>query len=501
MKSFKKIAFSIALGVMATGAVANDEYDWARGANQVDSSIGKLDYKNGFPSDETSQKLYDELDYQRAVQAYIDTVPFVAFQALYEGLVVAGAGQVNDVPVFSKLLNAKTCVFTGNETTIYGLNAIYLNGEPVVLEMPAGAIAGMIDNAWQQELTPLGLVGPNKGKGGKFLIIPTDYEGKIPSGYRVIKSDTDKVIWMARGFVTEKSTAEDARNLLRTIKPYTLSQVGKKVNYNVVNLGEEAHDWCYKDTDGYFDTLANGWSKEPGRTQDKMLNSKLATLGIKLNEKRVQPDQRLSKILSKAEVMGRSMVNNLAYKSHDDDITKWKGKRYENVFLGDNIQWEDDKYIDINRRALYAYQAITTSFAMIAEWVGMGSKYFAAIMDSEGNRFDGGNTYRIPVPANVPAGRFWSVTIYDSATRSILDNKNGVASIDSYGNFERSKDGSVDIIFSPNKPKGMEKNWIQTNPGQGYFLYFRIYSPEKEYYSSFIMDDVEHIKDGKVSLR
>ncbi|WEM44309.1 DUF1214 domain-containing protein (plasmid) [Photobacterium sp. DA100] len=503
MSFFNKLACAVAVSAVAFSATAaNNNHDWARGSHQVDTSIGKLEYYNGFPTDETAQKLYDELDYQRAVQAYIDTVPFVAYQGWYEGLVKIGAGKVTDTPVFTKMLDASTCIFTGNETTIYGANAFFLNGKPVVLEIPAGIMAGLINNAWQQELTPIGLVGPNQGKGGKYLILPPGYEGDIPEGYQVIQSDTDKIVWMARGFVTPNQTEEGARDLLRKINGYELANAGKNNKPNIVDLGEGADDWCYTETNGYFDQLARGWEKEPGRVQDKMLQGKLYTLGIPVGEKRVAPDARLQKILDKAEVMGRSMVNTIAYASKDEDITKWEGRKYENVFLGkDATVWENDKYIEVDRRAQYTYQAITASHAMVAEWVGKGSKYFAGTVDNDGKRYDGANTYRVPVPAKVPAGRFWSVTLYDSATRSILKNKTGVASIDSYGDFERNSDGSVDIILSPNKPEGMEKNWIQTNEGAGYFFYFRVYSPEKEYYTSFIMDDVEHVKDGEVSLR
>lgn len=503
MRFSRITSLTMALTMAALAPLTSaDEYDWARGSNQVNSPIGTLEYLNGFPTADTAQKLYDELDYQRAVQAYVDTIPFVAYQGLYEGLVEIGAGKLGDTPVFSQLLNSGTCVFTGNETTIYAINAFYLDGEPAVLEMPPGALAGLINNAWQQEMTPVGLVGPNQGKGGKWFVRPPGYEGETPEGYLPLDSDTNKVIWMARGFVTETSTAEDARDLLRTIKGYRLSQAGEAIKPNVVNLGEESHDWCYPDTGGYFDLLARGWEKEPGRTQDKILQGKLFTLGIKVGEPRVAADERLAGILDKAELMGHAMVNTLAYASKDPDITKWDGRMYENVFLGkDATIWENDKYIEVDRRAMYAYQAITTSYAMVAEWVGKGSKYFAGTVDSEGKKYDGSNTYRVPVPAKVPAGRFWSITVYDSATRSMIQNKTGLASVDSYADFERNSDGSVDIILSPTRPAGMERNWIQTNPNQGFFFYFRVYSPEKEFYTSFIMDDVEHVKDGRVQVR
>jgi hypothetical protein len=41
----------------------------------------------------------------------------------------------------------------------------------------------------------------------------------------------------------------------------------------------------------------------------------------------------------------------------------------------------------------------------------------------------------------------------------------------------------------------MESNWVQTIPDRGFFLYFRLYGPEKEWFDrSWKLDDIEHIE-------
>ena len=113
---------------------------------------------------------------------------------------------------------------------------------------------------------------------------------------------------------------------------------------------------------------------------------------------------------------------------------------------------------------------------------GKGSKYTSTYVDKNGDYLDGGKTYKLRVPPNVPVRGFWSVTVYDPVTRSQLQTGQSLPSISSQNNPPANSDGSVDIYFAPEKPEGVaETNWLQTVPGKGFFPFYRFYGPLRAY--------------------
>ncbi|MBM7322099.1 DUF1254 domain-containing protein [Agrobacterium sp. S2] len=127
-------------------------------------------------------------------------------------------------------------------------------------------------------------------------------------------------------------------------------------------------------------------------------------------------------------------------------------------------------------RTLFYYAATINTPAMAVAMPGVGSQYAAANLDSEGNPFNGGKTYVLHVPANVPAKDFWSVVIYDTQTRSMLQTDQPFPSLSSEKDLKRNPDGSTDIVFAPERPAD-SPNWIQTIPGKSWFTIFRLYGP------------------------
>jgi hypothetical protein len=115
---------------------------------------------------------------------------------------------------------------------------------------------------------------------------------------------------------------------------------------------------------------------------------------------------------------------------------------------------------------------------MAAKIIGKGSKYAAAYLDADGNPYDGNKTYKVNIPANVPAKDFWSFTLYDNQTRAMLQTDQQFPGIDNNKpGIIQNTDGSYDVYFGPNAPKGQENNWIQTVPGKGWNMLFRLYGP------------------------
>jgi hypothetical protein len=141
------------------------------------------------------------------------------------------------------------------------------------------------------------------------------------------------------------------------------------------------------------------------------------------------------------------------------------------------------------------YEAVTTSGGMVTTKPGSGSIYQAAYADKDGDWLDGGKSYTLHMPAKPPAGQFWSVAVYSWDTRTLIDNKQKRAAQSSRQDLIKNKDGSFDLYYGPTAPKGKEKNWVQTIPGQGWWVYLRFYAPTKAYFDkSWKIGDFEKLK-------
>jgi hypothetical protein len=115
--------------------------------------------------------------------------------------------------------------------------------------------------------------------------------------------------------------------------------------------------------------------------------------------------------------------------------------------------------------------------------VGKGSQYAIAYLDEDRNPLDGSRTYRIHLPPDVPANDFWSFTLYDNQTRSMLQTDQRFPGLDNnQESLQANPDGSYDIYFGPEPPPGKEGNWIQTVPNKGWNTIFRLYGPRQEWF-------------------
>jgi hypothetical protein len=168
--------------------------------------------------------------------------------------------------------------------------------------------------------------------------------------------------------------------------------------------------------------------------------------------------------------------------------------RWEELLLSEHLDFVAPNYVELDGRAGLYYQAAGASKGALLDVVGAGSKYAATFKDRDGNWLDGSRNYRLRVPPNPPVKDFWSVVVYDAETRSMIANDQGVSSRNSYQQFAANADGSIDLYFGSDAPEGKEDQWVQTNPGVGFFLYFRWYGPLEAYFDkSWQLPDVEFL--------
>ena len=156
--------------------------------DSVDTRLGQLRFNDGFPDEGTVEKVYDNLDFQRGIQAFLSAMPAASLRAMREGIRRFGPDN-QTVIIFETLMDSRSLFLTANTESIYAVAWLNLKDGPVVVESPPNTL-GLVDDFWFRYVADLGLAGPDKGKGGKFLFLPPDFTGTAPEGYHTFQSPT-----------------------------------------------------------------------------------------------------------------------------------------------------------------------------------------------------------------------------------------------------------------------------------------------------------------------
>jgi hypothetical protein len=351
---------------------------------------------------------------------------------------------------------------------------------------------GTADDAAFRFLVDFGFVGPDKGKGGKYLFLPPGYDGEVPKGYFTVRSPSYRVWVMMRGF-GEVGTGDEAVDWFRRrLKVYPLS-TGPRKGHFTNGTGAGTNSLAPEDGSA-FEMLNEIVQYEPKELFGAEQLGRLATLGI-VKGKPFNPDERMRRILDQGVRLGVAMARTIVYASREPDIKYWPDRHWEKMFLY-NTTFERDGINDIDARTLWHYQAIVVSPNLLSTTPGAGTAYLTCFRDKTGDYLLGNKTYRLRVPANPPVKRFWAISAYDPTTRSLLDiggNRN--KSVGSLDDPVANPDGSVDVYFSPKVPQGKEKNWVPTDPDKGFFVVFRFYGPLEGYIEkTWVMNDFDLVE-------
>ena len=453
--------------------------------------VGALRYELGFPTPETSRRLFDEMDFQRAVQAYLWGYPAVSFESIRLTLKRDLGIDFNDVGIADNFVHTESVWLTANDTTIYGVVNIDVARGPVVIEIPPGAIVGLLDDLWQRSLADVGLPGPDAGNGGTFLLLPPGYE--VPSGYYELRATMHNHNLLVRGIVVDNDVP-DAVARIRNVKIYPWSEREDPKPNKFVSISGALIDTTPPGGLEYWRRLATVIDSNPVQEHDRFYMAMLKPLGIEKGQP-FKPDARQQGILEDAAVLGDAMARDVMYENsrRETGVTAFAGTQWDWVFYVKPRQ-ETEFYSELDERLMYTYGAIYLSPALGVMKPGPGVNYVQAFRDKDGNHFDGGKSYRLHVPANPPAAAFWSVTAYDSATRSMVQNPTNDAAHASYDELRTTADGSFDMYFGPTAPSGQESNWVETVPGRGFYLMFRLYSPTEPFFDgTWALPDVERM--------
>lgn len=452
----------------------------------IQTRIGPLsfthDFQNGYPTRETVNKLYEEMDFQRAVQAYIWSIPLISmaqWRWSHENELGAENGDMLLIESYKDRLGG----LTYNATTPYVLPFVDLSDGPWVLEMPepAGTVRGAVMDMWQMAIT-------NITEPGKYVFVGPDQEMPVIEGFQVFQSPMNGIL---PGIRLMPEDRDEAMNVLNGIKIYPLSERDNPQARKTIT--PDGRSWMAAAPVGmrYWELLSDTINREPVQERDRFFLAMLKPLGIEKG-KPFNPTWKQQRILIEAAIVGEAMA-----KANDFS------KRVESSHYRDGSKWEyattanpdqrGEYYDHLDERAAWFYEAVTNDIAMHGHTTGKGQVYMATYQDADGDWLDGGTNYVLNVPADAPAETFWSLTAYEVSTRTLVQNAHEIADRSSLMDLNTNPDGSVDIYIGPNKPEGdRAKNWIPTEEGRAWFPYFRLYSPKQAFLDqTWVLNDIK----------
>ena len=450
--------------------------------------IGPLDLDHqGLPDQAAIDRLYEERDFQRACQCYIWALPIVSYaQWQNQHETVFGAGDGDIVKYVS--VRDKLGLITANATTPYIIGFVNTaRTGPVIVECPPGEIAGGFGDFWERSASDCGLTGPDKGQGGRYLLLGPGQER--PAGLAVdyeVRMATYNVFHAFRILTTDQAEAD---RILHGYRVYPAKDADNPPKTRVVT--PDGRPWSGTQPKGmaYWRRLNEILQIEPVKEEDRLFMAMLKPLGIE-KTKPFDPNPAQTKALTDGAEIGQFMA---IANSFDKRFATAPYSGHWDRAVNVSMSQQSEFYSQLDERASWFYEAVGLSEGMTTKTPGEGQAYLSAYRDKNDQWFDGGKAYRIHVPPDVPAGQWWSVAIYDIETRCFLDTKYDKVELGSRSDLAINPDGSVDIYVAPEPPSGApESNWIPSVPGRAWFTYFRLYAPLAPYFdASWKLPDIE----------
>lgn len=442
--------------------------------DEVETRLGTLRYTDGVPDAATTQKVFEQLDFQRGVEAMLMTLNGASMWAFRHALRTFGPDNQTAI-IWEQRMDSKVLLLTPNTTVVYCFAWLDTSEGPVVLEYPPSTL-GIIDSFWFNYVGDLGPAGPDKGEGGKYLLLPPGYDGDLPDGYHIMRSETYGNWLVARGFLVDGDAGPAVSNIKENLRIYPLADREKRPAMNMVDVSGEDFNTIHTTDFSFYEEINDIVQEEPASAQVPEILGMLASIGIEKG-KPFDPDARMKQTLIEAAAVGTAAARSILYRSRDD-FAAYPDSGWEEGFPAGSYQFLQDGVRMNDQRVRFFFFATGVTPAMIQKMIGVGSQYMMGVRDAAGHHFDGSKTYRLNIPTDVPAKQFWDVTIYDLQTRSLLQTDQeypGIASTNE--DLQRNADGSWDLYFGPEMPAGQEGNWLQTIPGKGWHSLFRLYAP------------------------
>jgi hypothetical protein len=472
-----------AMAQMLEGPPANPQYKYSTpmppdvaAPDKVETRLGTLHFDSGVPDQATTDKLYDNLDFQRAVQAYLLGLPPVNQLANKSAILTMGPAN-KTVPIWEQLVDSRTVELTANDNTPYTWFWLDLRNGPLVLEVPP-RVLGLIDDMWYHWVVDVGITGPDKGRGGKYLLLPPAYKGVVPKGYRVVRCPTYSVWPVWRSFLEKGDPKPGVDMVKKLTRIYPLPQATNPPKLNFVDMSGKPFNMV--GPSGYrFWEILGFW----------------ASIGIQKGQP-FAPDERMKRILTEAATVGDATARAIGYRLRNREGYFFNNSNWRLAFFGGYKFERQPGVANLDAAAFFFFLATGVTPAMDTKIVGEGSTYPWTALDSDQHPLDGGKNYKLHLPPHIPVKTFWSVIVYSTQTRSMLQTDHRFPSVSSQNkDLLVNADGSVDVYFGPTAPPGKEPNWVQTIPGQTWFTLLRLYGPLEPWFEkTWQPGEIEEVK-------
>ncbi|SDE83016.1 DUF1254 domain-containing protein [Terriglobus roseus] len=439
----------------------------------------------------------DSLLHARAVQAVIWGMPAVNYDLMLQEMLSKTSSKQNEIVYWSRPVDWKNQTLTPNPDALYFM--VFFNTKdvgPIVIEVPPadnGVFAANIDTVWQMPLEDAGLIGADKGKGGKYLILPPGFKGKTPTGYFAVQSDTSGGYALLRSNLASHSDADIAKALAygKRLKVYPLSQAAQPPETKYTDANGVSYDSTIPYDLRFFQSLDRIIQAEPWLTRDKAMIDQLKSIGIEKG-KPFNPDTKNTEIFKSAAIDARDYIDGL-YQAGFPPF--FPGSRWAVPAMPELVKEGSSGYADPDTYPVDA-RALTYSIGYVGiKRLGTAQFYLIESKDKNGNAFDGNATYRLRVPANAPTSQYWSATVYDRVTHALVKNLDRASRASNDASLQKNSDGAVDIYFGPKAPAGKDSNWVPTDPNRQFEVLYRIYGPTKALFDkTWTLPDIERLQ-------
>ena len=462
-------------------------------------ALANLPFEKNRPTQQTTEMLKDELLFQRATQTYLWAMPLINTLGMKVGAEDAFGTGYNIMPIWTKRLDAKTKITTPNSDLIYGMAFANLaETGPLVLDAPQG-LQGILLDFWQRPIPldggqfqgDLGLPGPDGGKGGKFLLLPPGYAGTVPDGHYVYRSGTNNVFIFLRSFYTDPKDTKPAVDRIKQVKIYPLGQQATAKAMEFPDASGKSLNMLPRSDASAFQQIKSLLDTEGAALAEPDWLGMLRGIGIAAG-KPFQPDAKTKAILDAAAKTGYKTSRVIGFENgvQGADFRVYADRRWLNPVNNLTGQWPNPgidlsflvgngSYRDLDARTWFFTDYYSISPGMASMTPGKGAYYMMAFVDGDGAPLDGDKSYKVNLPANIPAKLFWSVTLYEAENASGLDNGQPFPSLGKLDKPTQNADGSTDLYIGPKAPVGKERNWLATASGRGFFAILRLYLPEE----------------------
>ena len=336
--------------------------------DKLQTRLGPLEFKDGAPSKETIEKVYDNLDFMHASEAFLNAFRGASLIAARKGFIDAGADD-NTFVIFSELMDSKSLFLTANSDTVYYLGFLDLTKGPLVVETPPLTL-GAFDDMWFRWIVDFGLPGPDRGEGGKYLLVPPAYKGSLPdSGYNVAHSRTTRVLLLGRSFLEDNNPKRPVELIKQTLRVYpyqpggfgTSIATGLDGDVPLLRSREGKLDWAFlrprppakfvevsgksfntipSNDYSYFETINELVQQEPADAMDPEVMGSLAAIGI-VKGKPFTPDARMRGILTDAVATANATARALVFNPRESEgFYYYTGSAWQNSLWVGGYEFE-----------------------------------------------------------------------------------------------------------------------------------------------------------------